>query len=389
MSDQLNFTKRTIEALPVTGAQYVVKDKKTMGLILLVSQKGTKTFYLRRKINGRDERVRIGRFPEWTVEQAQKQVDELNAAINRGGNPNEVKRSIREEPTFSQVFEQYLRDKRKRSGEPLAIRTKEEYRKVINTHLPSVMNRKLSELKPDAIKRIHAGIESPAQANKIKAVLSAVYRWAVDESITSQSPPVKGIKAKLIKERERFLQPSEVKRFMEAIDASPQRDYFLLALMTGARRGNVLSMRWAEIDLRESTWRIPKTKNGEAQTIPLPPEAVEILKERKAQKIINAAWVFPGTPKPGQPIKAMHQPRRAWDTVLKAAQLDEHLRFHDLRRTLGSWQARQGSSLSIIGRTLGHKSQQATRIYARLDLDPIRAAQESAVTAILDEAKKK
>jgi len=389
MSDQLNFTKRTLEALPVTGAQYVVKDKKTMGLILLVSQKGTKTFYLRRKINGRDERVRIGRFPEWTVEQAQERVTELNAAINKGGNPNEVKRSIREEPTFSQVFEQYLRDKRKRSGEPLSTRTKEEYRKVINTHLPSVMNRKLSELKPDTIKRIHAGIESPAQANKIKAVLSAVYRWAVDESITSQPPPVKGIKTKLIKERERFLQPSEVKRFMEAIDASPQRDYFLLALMTGARRDNVLSMRWAEIDLRESTWRIPKTKNGEAQTIPLPPGAVEILKERKAQKIISATWVFPGTPKPGHPIRAMHQPRRAWDAVLKAAQLDEHLRFHDLRRTLGSWQARQGSSLSIIGRTLGHKSQQATRIYARLDLDPIRAAQESAVAAILDEAKKK
>jgi len=59
------------------------------------------------------------------------------------------------------------------------------------------------------------------------------------------------------------------------------------------------------------------------------------------------------------------------------------LRIHDLRRTLGSWQARQGASLTIIGKSLGHKSQQATQIYSRLDLDPVRQSVDRATAAIV------
>jgi integrase len=58
--------------------------------------------------------------------------------------------------------------------------------------------------------------------------------------------------------------------------------------------------------------------------------------------------------------------------------------LHDLRRTLGSWQARTGASLAIIGKSLNHKSQQATAIYARLDLDPVRASVNTATAAMLE-----
>jgi integrase len=68
------------------------------------------------------------------------------------------------------------------------------------------------------------------------------------------------------------------------------------------------------------------------------------------------------------------------------ARLDD-VWIHDLRRTLGSWQARSGASLTIIGKSLGHKSQQATAIYARLDLDPVRESMERATSAILVAAK--
>ena len=67
----------------------------------------------------------------------------------------------------------------------------------------------------------------------------------------------------------------------------------------------------------------------------------------------------------------------------------EDIRIHDLRRTMGSWQARTGASLVIIGKSLGHKSQQATAVYARLDLDPVRAAMETATSAMLEAAKQK
>lgn len=62
----------------------------------------------------------------------------------------------------------------------------------------------------------------------------------------------------------------------------------------------------------------------------------------------------------------------------------EDLRIHDLRRTLGSWQAKTGASLAIIGKSLNHKNQATTAIYARLDLDPVRASVEKATSAMLD-----
>jgi integrase len=138
-------------------------------------------------------------------------------------------------------------------------------------------------------------------------------------------------------------------------------------------------MRWADIDLEEAVWRIAKTKNGEAMTVPLTPEAVLILKERKQQKIVNAVWVFPGSGETGHLV----EPKRAWANLVETAGLTG-LRIHDLRRTLGSWQARQGSSLTIIGKSLGHKSQTATAIYSRLDLDPVRESVESATAAIVE-----
>ncbi len=64
----------------------------------------------------------------------------------------------------------------------------------------------------------------------------------------------------------------------------------------------------------------------------------------------------------------------------------QDFRIHDLRRSLGSWQAKTGASLAIIGKTLGHKDPSATLIYARLDRDPVRAAVEQATGAMLDAA---
>ena len=76
------------------------------------------------------------------------------------------------------------------------------------------------------------------------------------------------------------------------------------------------------------------------------------------------------------------EPKRAWKVLLERAEI-QNLRIHDLRRTLGSWQAADGASLSIIGKTLGHKNVSTTAIYARLNLDPVRQAVNSATRAML------
>lgn len=92
--------------------------------------------------------------------------------------------------------------------------------------------------------------------------------------------------------------------------------------------------------------------------------------------------MFPG---PGK-TEHLTEPKKAWAAILEAAGL-ENLRIHDLRRTLGSWQTRAGASLSVIGKSLGHKSQQATAIYARLDLDPVRTSVETATAALVEASK--
>ncbi len=127
-------------------------------------------------------------------------------------------------------------------------------------------------------------------------------------------------------------------------------------------------MRWEQVSFERATWRIPDTKNGDPLTVPLVPEAVEILNARGPQA---TGWVFPAESKVGH----MTPPKKRWRALLQRAEIDD-LRVHDLRRSLGSWQAITGASLTIIGKSLGHKSVEATKIYAHLDVDPVRAVHE-------------
>ena len=377
------FTKRGLEAIKPTGKLFTVKDEKTPGLVLMITPAGAKTFYCYRWLAGKPERIKLGRFPAMTIEQARAKAAEVNGAIAKDHNPAEAKRAILAEPTFSQVFERFLKEKRNRAGKPMSERNAIEYRRVVATHLNGIAGRKLTEITPERVKAAAGKVKSPSQSNKVKAIVSAVFNWARDEGITGQANPAQAIKSKLIPSRERFLLPSEFPRFMAAVEASSLRDFFLLALFTGARRSNVQAMRWQDVNLDEFTWTIPKTKNGDPQTIALPPEAVDIIKVRQSAAIVGAVYVFPGR---GKKNPHLVEPKRAWDQILEVAGL-ENLRIHDLRRTLGSWQARQGASLTVIGKSLGHRTQQATAIYSRLDLDPVRASVEQATAAMVEAGK--
>lgn len=138
-------------------------------------------------------------------------------------------------------------------------------------------------------------------------------------------------------------------------------------------------MKWEQIDLEQREWRIPRTKNEDPQIVTLTEEAIFLLKQR--QTIATGEFVFPGSGCTGH----LTEPKTGWRRILKQAGIS-NLRIHDLRRTLGSWQARTGASLAIIGKSLNHKSPQATAVYARLDLDPVRVSVEKATKAMLEAA---
>jgi integrase len=142
----------------------------------------------------------------------------------------------------------------------------------------------------------------------------------------------------------------------------------------------VLAMQWRDLDLDRMTWTIPNPKARVPYVVPLVEEAKEILKRRPK----SSEWVFPSHGKTGHLVEL----KRAWRQLLDRAQIRD-LHIHDLRRTLGSWQAGLGASLSVIGKSLGHTSTQSTEAYARLDLAPVRASVAAATEAMIAAAKKK
>jgi len=209
--------------------------------------------------------------------------------------------------------------------------------------------------------------------------VNPMFNKGIEWGFFSGSNPAQGITKFKLKSRDCFVQSGELPRLFDALATAntDTRDFVLLSLLTGARKGNVLTMCWCDIDTDQNYWRIPDTKNGEPLTVPLVPEAVGILKARREQQTASNPWVFPGSGRPGH----LTSPKGAWQTVLKQAGL-ENLRIHDLRRSLGSWQAFLGANLAVIGKSLGHKDLASTLIYSRLDLDPVRESVERATSAM-------
>jgi integrase len=212
-------------------------------------------------------------------------------------------------------------------------------------------------------------------ATRALNLLSAVINWALKrELIPDIKNPCIHIDRFPQTSRSRFLSSEEFQTFINALEnESPQmRDFFWLCLLTGARKGNVQSMRWSELDLGLKIWKIPanKFKNGDDQNIPLIEQALNILEHRKIVAV-KSEWVFPSTGKTGH----LMEPKRAWTRILKRAGLDD-LRIHDLRRTMGSYLAINGASSYVIGQVLGHKDARSTATYARLNLTVGRSAME-------------
>jgi len=197
--------------------------------------------------------------------------------------------------------------------------------------------------------------------------------------------PARGHTTFLKVQRERFLQPDELRPFFESLAAEPNgtvRDCILIKLLTGVRRANVHQMRWVDVNLERREWRIPgaTTKNGDAQNVQLVDEAVAVLRSRKENA--TSVFVFPSDrSKSGHIISTS----KVWRRILNRAGLDDIVE-HDLRRTLGSWQARTGASLVLIGKSLNQRDAKSTQIYARLDMDPVRQSVTRATSAMYEAA---
>ncbi len=454
---KLNLTKAAIDAFPAApkGKRTYYHDTRAKGLIVAVTDKGTKSFQVYRWVSGRPERITLGRYAQGqgsglTIEQARKAAGDANLAIAKGENPAEKKRTARGEITLAALFEDYMT----RHAE-VHNRRPDKARTHFRLYLSDWANRKLSHIRRADIQALHARLgreRGKVTANVAVKLLRALFNRAIEWECWDKPNPARGIKYFPEESRERFLQPDELPRFFKALadeENETIRDYILISLLTGARRSNVLAMRWDEISIERAEWRIPITKSGKPHVVPLLSEAIAILKRRQAQSTAAAReaeerarakegaslkadatneYVFPGTGAGGHLI----EPKKGWRRILDRAELHQlvewltdarawnekqieeaivaadhrkalkearaavkalgkdpgharirDLHIHDLRRTLGSWQAATGASLPIIGRTLAHRNVSTTAIYARLNLDPVRKSMEKAAAAML------
>lgn len=435
MAETLNFTKAALDALPLPphGSRAEYCDTRQPSLRLRVSSTGVKTFCVFKRIkNGPMERITLARYPGMTIEQARKKTAEALGKIAEGNNPAETRRALRDELTFHELFLEYGR---MHGSKKISWKTDQQrYRDYLE---PTLGKLKLNAITTPMIVKILAGMaekgKSNATINNLRALASNIFNKGIEWNLATENPVSKTKTRKAVR-RDRFLQSSELPRFFVSLYEETNdtlRDYFLVSLLTGARRANVLEMRWKDVALEDGIWRITRTKNGDPQNVTLTAEVITILEQRKKSAPAHAEFVFPG-----EGAKAhLVEPKKAWKRIFDRDELrqlvamieaagerfdplrdeksgrEKHepmeaklararaiatrlalptdnvrmadLRIHDLRRTLGSWQAITGASLPIIGKSLNHKSPAATAIYARLDLDPVRASIDKATGAML------
>jgi integrase len=302
--------------------------------------------------------------------------------------------------TVAQAWEAYLADTK--SGtfiagrKPTSPSTIKSYEELYNPHLKKQYGGKSLHSLARGIEDLHATFrDRPATGNRLLQLVRNIFTHAIRKGTWAGSNPTldpatgRGLRKYTVEARSRFLTTDEAARVLAhaETEVEPWRDFWRLLVLTGVRSSNLREMRWADVDIEtEPTWSIPMTKNGQTVVKLLVGWAAEILRDRidRTQKDEKgrpiSPWVFPMKEDATRPICDLDH---AWARVKEAAGL-ENVHIHDLRRTAGSWATIGGAPLPAVGGMLGHKSANATAVYARVDAGATRAASEIVERRLLE-----
>jgi len=362
-------TKRFIDAIPSpTEGQTFLRDTLLPGFALRLTP-SAKSFVLERRIHGRMRRITLGRYGDLTLEQARNMAQKLGGEIAIGGDPAQAKLDRRTEATFGDLETTYV----ERHG--IHKKSVKNDTSVLKRYLSHWRGRKLSSISRNDVAKVHAkmgAIGHPYGANRTVALIRKMFNLAQDWGFYTGENPATRIQMFKEQARDRFVQPEELSQLFKALSEEPNayiRTAFLTSLLTGARRGEVLRMRWCDLISEQKIWRLPDTKAGKPHLIPLVAPLLDLLNQLPRNP--ENPYVFMGRYGKGHLVNIT----RAWQRIRKKASLED-VRIHDLRRTLGSWLAINGASLPLIGKALNHADVATTAIYARLNLAPVREALE-------------
>ncbi|MBS9716923.1 tyrosine-type recombinase/integrase [Pseudohalocynthiibacter aestuariivivens] len=382
---KLKLTKNRVGAQKPANKLYKVHDTEVPGFSLRIYPSGRKAFFYRYRVGGgRGAQIRepqIGDYGSLTADQARKIAKDWAAKVRQGGDPAGERKALREDPTMSDLFDRYISDHAKKHKKPTSLAN--DTRMIEQRLRPTFGGKKVKSVTRQQIRAFHSKLEdTPYEANRVLALLSKIFSFSANdlEWTASGDHPVKGIRRFEEKKRKRYLSQAELARLGEALakaeagelerQISPHVIAMIrLLVLTGARHGEILTLRWCEVNLERGCLELTDSKTGEKE-IYLSPAALQILSELPRKE--DNPFVIIGR-KHGTHLVNIKDP---WTIIRKEAGLED-VRLHDLRHSFASVGARAGMSLPVIGALLGHRETATTARYAHLSDDPLRAAADS------------
>jgi integrase len=383
------------------GVSYQIFDTEVIGFAVRVQSSGARTFTIDYRHAGRQRRMNIGRWPEWSVTAARERAKELRRAIDEGRDPLAVREDFREAPRVKDMIDRYITEHlpklaKNNAGDQVSMLRKMLEpawgNKLVTEITKSDVARFLdfvaegrprpSKAKPNnRARKLQGHKPTPIRANRMGEVLRKMFTLAMEWEWRADNP-AQGFHRRIEQARERFLGPEELTRIAAVLDnAEDQRGAAIIrmCMLTGARVGEVRTARFEQFNLDYAIWSKPAatTKQRKIHRVPISQEVVTILRQRQMVVPNGNPWLFPGEVI-GQPVREI---RRFWARVQKEADLPD-VRIHDLRHTFASLLVSGGASLEMIGRLLGHSQMQTTQRYAHLMDSPLRAGVDT-VASIL------
>ena len=381
-------TDKTVRDLPAPASgNRVYYDSDLPGFGARVTAAGARSFVLNYRHAGRERRMTLGSPPAWTVAAARKQAEELRREIDMGRDPLALRDAERDAPTVVDLAARYLEYAATRKR-PRSLQ--EDKAMLAGVILPALAKHRVTDLRRADVTKLFAEVtkRAPIRANRMLSLLRRMLNLAATEFEMREGPnPATAIERNQETKRDRHLTAEELARLLAAVATHRNQqsaNVIRLALLTGARRGELLGCTWDQFDLERGIWVKPAslTKQRRLHTVPLNGPARKLLADLKtAADAENARRGRSGLPAIDHvfPAATGTQPqgdlKRTWASICHAADLKD-LRFHDLRHAFASFLASSGHNLPLIGQLLGHSNAATTQRYAHLLLDPQREATE-------------
>ena len=367
-------SRRTVEALPTGEREAVFWDHELSGFGVRVYPSGTKVYLVQTRSGGNSTRVTIGRHGVLTAEQARRKAAQVIASIKSGGKPARPQSWPDAGPTIAEVADRYLKEHVTVRCKPSTARA---CRYTLDRYLLPVFGaRPLGTIGREEVAALQYRLhKTPIMSNRVIDMLSRLFNTAEAWGIAPEGGnPCRFVQKYKERSCERFLSEEEfcrLGRVLDEVEAEGRVSANAVAairllMLTGCRRGEIVTLRWEDVDLEAGELRLRDAKTGPRQ-VALSPAAVRVLSA--IPRVVDTPWVIAGR-KPGTRLANLNAP---WLVVRARAGLED-VRLHDLRHSFASRALALGESLSMIGKLLGHRKVQTTARYAHLAQDSMKAS---------------